>query len=302
MLTVEAMGVGARVEEDASGSVAIDLECSDGTRGAIAIGLGTTLVTRVVDLHEVGETARMRTLALAACDLIVEARDRAATSATSLLAPPPAEATILDTREPPPPATPEPATPEPAPALALASPAAPTPPPESAPATVEATLSARARATLLAGPTLAGGGDLELEMVLDGFPIALLIGLGAEYARALDALGSIEGAWVEGTLGARGILDVDVLRLGAAVSGALGYARIDGTSTSPTVSARSRDALVLAVDADLSLAVAVGPLRLSLLAGVRFWALGLDGRADGRPTLGFVDAAPFVALGVGARL
>ena len=109
----------------------------------------------------------------------------------------------------------------------------------------------------------------------------------------------MRGGWADVLLGARAFVDLAPVRLDASLALALAYVHTEGASARADVVIASRDAFALALEPAIAASLALAPeLRLVLAAGARIWLLGHDARAADRPGLAFVDAAPFVELGV----
>lgn len=286
-LAVELVALEASIADGGDTELSVELACEgEGERATLRVRREDREVVREVDLRDVAPAVRARTLALFAYDALAEERALPVPEADAEIPRPPPEAPRI-----------------PAPRAALERRASLLGDPGAAPPPAPrrlATLSLRARATILGGPTVALGPAIELEIAVPDLPLALLAAADGAYAVATDALGEARGLWVDAGLGARALADLGPVRLEASIVVVGGYLRIEGASSREGVVVAARDAPGLAVDGTISAAIVPIPeLRIGLLAGVRGWVVGLEGRAAGRRLLSFVEAAPFVELGVG---
>lgn len=283
-LGVELSALEMDVTQDAPSLLTVSVPCARQlTIVQVRVVRQSVVVQRDVALIDVDPFVRARALALAAHDAIQEAW----AIEIPVVIEAPLEVHVVSEAEP----TPTPI----APVVEV-----PPPTPLETPSDERVRLEIGAHGfVIVPAATVGGGALLGVEVPLSGLPLSILARTRFGYAEANDALGRISGITVDGIVGARAWLDVDVLRLAAEVALAGSYLRIEGQSSRPDVAVNSIDAFGLAIEAHGRGTLAVTPdLGVALVLGVRGFVIGSEGRAEGRTPVGFVGALPSASLEV----
>ena len=283
-LGVELAALEMDVTEDAPSLLTISVPCARQlTIVQVRVVRESVVVQRDVALIDVDPFVRTRALALAAHDAIQEAW----AIEIPVVVEAPVEVPVVLEVEP----TPTPIAPVEE---------APPPAPQGTPSDERVRLEIGAHGFVMVPAAAIGGGALlGVEVPLSGLPFSILARTRFGYAEANDALGRISGITVDGIVGARAWLDVDVLRLAAEVAVAGSYLRIEGQSARSDVAVRSVDAFGLAIEAHARGTLAITrDVGVTLAVGVRGFVIGSEGRAEGRTPVGFVGALPSASLEV----
>lgn len=244
----------------------VELAVEHGMDGSVELALQcddtgpSALVT--VQLH--GPRTGTRTVALAELEPSVWVRAVALTAHELVVA-------ILE--EPPPQATPPPTARGPSAALELGS-----------------------RVLVFPRTPTAGGGVLAgLSLRPEGLPIEGFAELAFAYVEHRTASNDVAATSTDVRLGARLLLDVPPLRLGAELAVVGSHLWIAGGAGAR--GRTERDAFAFAIDLAARIEVALAhPVSLALSVGARAYLVGVDAHLSGAPGVGFVEAIPIASL------
>lgn len=281
-LGVELAALEMDVTEDAPSVLTISVPCARQlTIVQVRVVRESVVVQHDVPLIDVDPFVRTRALALAAHDAIQEAW----AIEIPVVVEAPEEVPVVLEEEP----TPTPI----APIVDV-----PPPVPSETPSDERVRLEVGVHGLVLVpAAALGGGAVLGMEVPLSGLPLSVVARTRVGNVEANDALGRIVAITVDGIVGARAWLDVDIFRLAAELALAGSYLRIEGQSSRPDVAANSIEAFGLAVEAHARGTLAITPdVGVVLALGVRGFVIGSEGRAEGRTPVGFVGALPSASL------
>ncbi|AKF09397.1 hypothetical protein [Sandaracinus amylolyticus] len=134
-------------------------------------------------------------------------------------------------------------------------------------------------------------------------PLHLVAGLEALFTTRSDPLGEVRGTWIHGAIGAGLEASLAPLRLGGSLALGLGWAQLEGETSSSDVVARRSDGAIVTFDVALRGALDLDR-AIAIVLGIeaRLVALGLEARSPSGAVLALRDAVLAAQLGIELRL